>query len=77
MRTNIVLDEQLLLEAIYLSGVKTRKEVVHIALQRLVNTLRKQPVKREQFIRQYIHQPVELDAFTPLSREEVYVRMIC
>lgn len=74
MRTNIVLDEQLLLEALHLSGVKTRKEVVHIALQGLVNTLRKQPIQRDQFIQQYIQRPVQVDAFTPLSREEMYER---
>ncbi|MCK5098837.1 MAG: type II toxin-antitoxin system VapB family antitoxin [Desulfobacteraceae bacterium] len=36
MRTNIVLDDMLIKEAIRLSGVKTKKEVVALALQEFV-----------------------------------------
>lgn len=36
MRTNIVLDEELVAEAMRLSGLKTRRAVVHEALEVLV-----------------------------------------
>ncbi len=36
MRTNVVLDEKLVREAMRLSGVKTKKEVIHLALESLV-----------------------------------------
>lgn len=38
MRTNIVLDDELLSEAIRVTGIKTKKEVVHEALRLLVAT---------------------------------------
>ena len=37
MRTNVVLDDQLLEEARALSGIKTKKEVVEKALQLLIS----------------------------------------
>ena len=37
MRTNIVLDDNLLDEAMELTGSSTKKEVVHLALEELVN----------------------------------------
>lgn len=39
MRTNIVLDEKLVREAMRLSGMKTKKEVIHLALESLVKEL--------------------------------------
>nr|NJM01452.1 type II toxin-antitoxin system VapB family antitoxin [Desulfobacula sp.] len=36
MRTNIVLDDSLVNEAILLSGVKTKKDVISLALQEFV-----------------------------------------
>ncbi len=36
MRTNIVLDENLVTEALKLSGVRTKKELVHQALREFV-----------------------------------------
>ena len=36
MRTNVVLDDDLVNEAIRLSGIKTKKEVISIALQEFV-----------------------------------------
>ena len=36
MRTNIVLDDSLIQEAILLSGVKTKKDVISLALQEFV-----------------------------------------
>jgi Arc/MetJ family transcription regulator len=38
MRTNIVLDDELLAEAARLSGIKTKKELVHEALRVFVAT---------------------------------------
>lgn len=36
MRTNIVLDEKLVREAMKLAGVGTKREAVHVALERFV-----------------------------------------
>jgi Arc/MetJ family transcription regulator len=41
MRTNIVLDDGLVDEALEVTGVRTKKEVVHIALQELVKSRKK------------------------------------
>ena len=38
MRTNVVLDDELLNEAIRLSGAKTKKEVISFALREFVAT---------------------------------------
>jgi Arc/MetJ family transcription regulator len=44
MRTSIALDEQLVEEALTLTGARTKREVVHIALQELVRSLKKKPL---------------------------------
>ncbi len=36
MRTNIVLDETLVNEALKLSGVKTKKDIIHLALEEFI-----------------------------------------
>ena len=41
MRTNIDLDEKLVKEAFKYTGVKTKKELVHIALQEFIETHRR------------------------------------
>lgn len=41
MRTNIVLDDALVKEAMTLTGVATKKEIVHLALQELVRSRKK------------------------------------
>ncbi|MCF6097292.1 type II toxin-antitoxin system VapB family antitoxin [Thermovorax subterraneus] len=38
MRTNIVIDENLIKEALKLSGLKTKKEVVNLALKEFVES---------------------------------------
>ncbi len=38
MRTNVVLDDELINEAIKLSGIKTKKDVISFALQEFVAT---------------------------------------
>jgi len=41
MRTNIVLDDDLVDEALELTGVRTKREVVQVALQELVRSRKK------------------------------------
>ena len=41
MRTNIVLDDELVAEAMNLTGITTKREVVHEALEVLVQTRRR------------------------------------
>ena len=41
MRTNIVLDDDLVQEAFSLTDVRTKKELVHLALEELVRIRRK------------------------------------
>jgi Arc/MetJ family transcription regulator len=45
MRTNIVLDEQLVKEAMRLSHSRTKKEVVDLALQAFVASLKRRDMK--------------------------------
>ena len=42
MRTNVVLDDELVNEAIRLSGIKTKKEVISCALQEFVATKKRE-----------------------------------
>lgn len=41
MRTNIVLDDELVEEAFALTGANTKKELVHLALEELVRSRKK------------------------------------
>jgi Arc/MetJ family transcription regulator len=41
MRTNIVIDEKLLSEAFALSGARTKKDLIHVALRALVSLKRR------------------------------------
>jgi Arc/MetJ family transcription regulator len=41
MRTNIVLDDELVAEALAVTGARTKKDVVHLALEELVRSRRK------------------------------------
>lgn len=45
MRTNIVLNEQLMKEAMRLSHSQTKKQVVHLALENLVAFLKRRNMK--------------------------------
>ena len=47
MRTNIVIDDELMKEALALSGLKTKREVVEAALRRFVK------LKKQEEIRKY------------------------
>jgi len=46
MRTNIVLDEKLVEEAMRLSNAHTKKEVVDMALQNFVSYLKRRDMKK-------------------------------
>lgn len=74
MRTNIILDDQLVAEALQLSGRKTKKDVVNFALQRLVQSLKNQPQRQSQFVNKYISSPIKLEHFTPIDRDDIYER---
>jgi len=74
MRTNIVLDDRLITEAIKLSGKQTKKDVVNYALQYLVQSLKKESLKQKNFLTNYIDQPIKFDSFTPLDRDNIYER---
>ncbi|MBK6617224.1 MAG: hypothetical protein RI993_1282 [Pseudomonadota bacterium] len=41
MRTNIVLDETLVKEAITLTGIRTKRELIDVALRELIRSRRK------------------------------------
>ncbi len=59
MRTNIDLDDELLNEAMALAGLRTKKEIVHLALQEFVRAHRKKNLLdlagRIQFRRGFDH----------------------
>ena len=44
MRTNIVIDDQLVADAMKLSGIKTKREVVELALRRLVTSTKQKDI---------------------------------
>ncbi len=46
MRTNIVIDDQLMQEALARSGLKTKREVVETALRRFVQLKRQEEIKK-------------------------------
>ena len=41
MRTNVVLDDELVREAFGLTGVRTKKDLIHLALEELIRVRRK------------------------------------
>lgn len=41
MRTNIVLDDELVTEAIRLTGIRTKRELVNLALKELIRSRKK------------------------------------
>lgn len=45
MRTNIVIDDGLMQEALKATGLKTKREVVELALQRLVQLKKQEAIK--------------------------------
>lgn len=41
MRTNIIIDDELIKEALKITGIKTKKEIVNIALKELIENHKK------------------------------------
>lgn len=74
MRTNIVLDETLVKEALRLTNVRSKREVIHLALQELVRLRREQQKPRQDFFSTYLQQPIEMPEFQAMSRDELYAR---
>ena len=74
MRTNIVLDDALISQALKLTGVASKKEVVNLALQQLVNSCIKKKQNKQDFIESYINKPITVEDFTPLHRDDIYER---
>ena len=74
MRTNIVLDEALVKEAIRLTKTRSRREVVHLALLELVRLRREQQMPRQAFFNTYLQNPIQLPDFKPMTRDEIYAR---
>ena len=46
MRTNIVIDDQLMAEALKLTGIRTKREAVETALKLLVDLKRQERIRR-------------------------------
>ncbi|VAX05943.1 hypothetical protein MNBD_GAMMA26-637 [hydrothermal vent metagenome] len=74
MRTNIVLNDALVAQAMQLSGASSKKELIHNALRELVQARKQQAESRQGFIKKYINHPIKLDLFQPLSRDEANAR---
>lgn len=62
MRTNLVLDDELVSEAKRLTGIKTKKELVHEALRALISARRRKSLLeirgKVEFSRGYDHKPL-------------------
>ncbi len=50
MRTNIVLDDALISQALKLTGVRSKKEVVNLALFQLVDSYKRQKKSKQDFL---------------------------
>lgn len=74
MRTNIVLDDALVTQALALTGASSKKEVVNLALAQLVEGYRLKGLQKQSFIDFYVNQPIRLEGFTPLNRDDIYER---
>lgn len=74
MRTNIVLDDTLVNQALALTGANSKKEVVNLALCKLVDSYKEKNIHKQKFIADYIDKPVIIENFSPLEREDVYAR---
>ena len=74
MRTNIVLDDSLVSQALALTGANSKKVVVNLALRKLVGSYKEKNIHKQNFIAAYIDKPIITEDFSPLKREEVYAR---
>lgn len=59
MRTNIVIDDDLMKAALRATGLRTKREVVELALRTLVRLARQQEIRR---LRGKLHWQGDLDA---------------
>lgn len=66
MRTNIVLDDILVTEALALTGANSQKEVVNLALCKLVDSYKEKDIHKQEFIAAYIDNPIMIERFSPL-----------
>ena len=73
MRTNIVLDDSLVSQALALTGANSKKVVVNLALRKLVDSYKEKNIHKQKFLAAYIDNPIIIEDFAPLKREEVYV----
>lgn len=74
MRTNIVLDDALMAQALALTGASSKKEVVSLALHNLVDSYREKKLINRTLLHLNIDNPIINDGFIPLEREEIYAR---
>ncbi len=74
MRTNIVLDDSLVAEALELTGSKSKKEVIHLALHKLIESEKNKHLDHSDFISRYIDDPILIEQFSPLRRDETHER---
>ena len=74
MRTNIVLDDELVTQALTLTGAGSKKEVVNLALRQLVESYKVKRLHKQHFIESYIDHPISLEEFSPLERDDIYDR---
>ena len=74
MRTDIVLDDRLVAEALSLTGSKSKKDVIHLALLKLIEAEKSKHQQHARFMATYIDHPEQLEQFSPLSRDAVNER---
>ncbi|MEE9355673.1 MAG: type II toxin-antitoxin system VapB family antitoxin [Methylococcaceae bacterium] len=74
MRTNIVLDDTLVTQALALTGARSKKDVVDLALHQLVDSYKSKGLQKQFFTESYFDKPIRLKDFTPLSRDDIYER---
>jgi Arc/MetJ family transcription regulator len=69
MRTNIELDDALVAEALKLTGAKTKREVIHLALQALIKKLKKKDLLdlagKIDFVPGFDHKKVRRSRYDP------------
>ncbi len=72
MRTNIVLDDRLVNQALALTGANSKKEVVNLVLCNLVDSYKEKNFHKQNFIETYFDKPIMIQDFVPLKRDEIY-----
>ncbi len=57
-----------------LTGTKSKKEVIHLALRKLIESEKNKILDHVNFVATYIDQPVKIEQFTPLQRDVSHER---